>query len=413
MHVFHGGFSLLSGIIKCSERICALYYGSASSFRSYNFTENRAKPLIRMNGDALSELQVMQYAFVYFTTFKGLVVDLTLKSHERNQSREFFLATSCKEAFRIVEVELKYFYDALFTKLPVLHHKFGYCSRTLSFIAVVSSLAVFHFGVNNKLFIWTDVVITYILLIGAIVLDMIQFFMPPFDANAKRKSWKLEIEGLDTFLPFVVDNNYDNILLLWHIATEVCYNDPQDQLTSNLEQRNTAKQLSDYMLYLMVMKPDMMFAVCSTGKIKFQDTCIEVSKLFDTKLPELKKKKCCFFGRESGKEEALHTKACETILSINSEVKVVPGHKDEYKLLLFDASVLAKELKLLPSERKWLTLSKLWVELLSYAASHIRSSAHAQQLNEGGELITVVWLLMAHFGLGDQYEISPGMEGKG
>lgn len=53
-------------------------------------------------------------------------------------------------------------------------------------------------------------------------------------------------------------------------------------------------------------------------------------------------------------------------------------------------------------------MSKVWVELLSYAASHCRANTHAQQLSKGGELITFVWLLMAHFGLGEQFRIQEG-----
>ncbi|KAL1828165.1 hypothetical protein ACET3Z_006577 [Daucus carota] len=225
---------------------------------------------------------------------------------------------------------------------------------------------------------------------------------------SSKGEWVLqEIEGHDAFLPFVSNYNYAETVLLWHISTELCCNGSQDQVTY-YAQRDIAKNLSDYMLYLLVMKPDMVSSVSSAGNKMFLDTCIEVGKLFDIKLPELKKRMSGFFGRESKKEkEALHIKACETIFCINRDVKPVLLQKeDRYKLLLFDASVLAKELKLLPLEQKWLTISKLWVELLSYAATHIRSSAHVQNLSKGGELITVVWLLMAHFGLGDQFEIS-------
>ena len=83
---------------------------------------------------------------------------------------------------------------------------------------------------------------------------------------------------------------------------------------------------------------------------------------------------------------------------------------------MFDAAILAKELKALPRRNnrhqievdKWFIMSKVWVEMLSYAARGIRADTHAQQLSRGGDLITIVWLLMAHFGLGDQFQINEG-----
>lgn len=54
---------------------------------------------------------------LYTSTFKGLVVDLSLSILERNQSREFFRETSCQEAFRLIKIELNYLYDVLFTKI--------------------------------------------------------------------------------------------------------------------------------------------------------------------------------------------------------------------------------------------------------------------------------------------------------
>lgn len=86
----------------------------------------------------------------------------------------------------------------------MLHYKFGYCSRILSFIAVVASLPLFHFDVNREhrhIFLH-DKVFTCILLFGAIALDVIQFLRlvlsdwtiamlgPLFDESAKHKSWR-------------------------------------------------------------------------------------------------------------------------------------------------------------------------------------------------------------------------------
>ncbi|RVW35766.1 hypothetical protein CK203_082547 [Vitis vinifera] len=41
----------------------------------------------------------------------------------------------------------------------------------------------------------------------------------------------------------------------------------------------------------------------------------------------------------------------------------------------------------------------VWVEMLCYAACHCPRNHHAEKLRLGGELLTHVWLLMAHFGI--------------
>jgi hypothetical protein len=96
------------------------------------------------------------------------------------------------------------------------------------------------------------------------------------------------------------------------------------------------------------------------------------------------------------------------ILAVNTDVRPVDLKGDRSKSVLFDACILAKELKKLDGQKRWKLMSEVWVELLSYAASHCRANSHAAQLSKGGELITFVWLLMAHFGIGDQFQINEG-----
>ena len=50
----------------------------------------------------------------------------------------------------------------------------------------------------------------------------------------------------------------------------------------------------------------------------------------------------------------------------------------------------------------------MWVEMLAYAAGQCQTNQHVQQLKEGGELLTHVWLLMAHLGITEQFQISKG-----
>ncbi|XP_059436473.1 uncharacterized protein LOC132169457 [Corylus avellana] len=188
---------------------------------------------------------------------------------------------------------------------------------------------------------------------------------------------------------YIADVDYDQSLILWHIATELCY---QEDSSNTDDHREFSKILSDYMLHLQVMQPTMMSAVAGIGQIRFRDTCAEAKRFFN----------------ERGIDQHDYKGACTRILKVNTDVEPVAVKGDRSKSVLFDACILAKELQKLVQHKKWELMSTMWVELLSYAASHCRANAHAAQLSNGGELITFVWLLMAHFGLGDQFQINKG-----
>ncbi|GFY91781.1 transmembrane protein, putative [Actinidia rufa] len=103
--------------------------------------------------------------------------------------------------------------------------------------------------------------------------------------------------------------------------------------------------------------------------------------------------------------DKLQNQACESILLVNGAVESLAVKGDTSKSVLFDACMLAKALIKLKGQ-KWVIMSKVWVELLYYAAFRCRASTHATQFSKGGKLITLVWLLMAHLGLGDQFQTS-------
>lgn len=77
---------------------------------------------------------------------------------------------------------------------------------------------------------------------------------------------------------------------------------------------------------------------------------------------------------------------------------------DKSKSVMFDACRLAKEIREMGEYLKWEIVSRVWMEMLTYAAVRCRPQTLAQQLSRGGELITFVWSLMAHFGMVDQFE---------
>ncbi|CAJ2629355.1 uncharacterized protein LOC123909724 [Trifolium pratense] len=192
---------------------------------------------------------------------------------------------------------------------------------------------------------------------------------------------------------------FDQSILLWHIATDLCYSSEynEHQILNRVAQqsREESQLLSDYMLYLLVICPFLL--PNGIGQIRFEDTCAEVDEL-------LKERK---YIKE-------RNQACKMILRVNTVIPPSEVKGDRSKSVLFDACRLAKSLQSLETEehwtkeRKWKMISNVWVEMLCHAASQCRGLNHAKQLSQGGELLTHVWLLMAHLGITEQFQISKG-----
>ncbi|XP_021284262.1 uncharacterized protein LOC110416573 [Herrania umbratica] len=600
---------LVAGIIKYAERICALFLASLDRFRDSMLqkpdpgpdyarlmkkyasmkegnlptriitVQEPEKEVKETKQGKLDDLEVVHYAYHFFETFKGLVVDLMFSIHARKESRDFFLAREPVDALRVIEVELTFIYGVFYTKMKVMHSIVGYLFRFTAFGSVLAALGLFHFKANKNEYDPFNVKITYILLLGAIALEVVAFLMlifsdwtfasikspvrsiilfpvaaifrgflavkrrrwydykcmgvnfgalgtrilfrrwsesvsahnfiryclhsspstihepsscgnfslrkkstikvaefrekhlpqllpnsvvralqrikknnvvgkaiwffcfiprtittktslkdfldeiryvsqepltkelwefifaelkaksvfadSPEDAkriSSSRGEWALSISAESDYsnlMEFAGDQvEYDESLLLWHIATDIChYTDTDNWNDPDSKNRRFSKLLSDYMLYILVMRPTMMSNVAGIGKIRFQDTCAEAERLF----------------QKTGLGPNQDRKACKEIYDVNTEVKPVYLKGDRSKSVLFDACRLAKELNKL-GEKKWLLMSKVWVELLSYAATQCKASSHAQQISKGGELITFVWLLMAHLGLGHYFQ---------
>ena len=80
-------------------------------------------------------------------------------------------------------------------------------------------------------------------------------------------------------MPHVKIVAYDESLLMWHIATEHCYNTDQHSEEplhcKSCEAREFSKRLSDYMFYLLYKQQGMMSEVSGISKLRFKDTLSE------------------------------------------------------------------------------------------------------------------------------------------
>ncbi|KAK6240669.1 Protein of unknown function DUF594 - like 7 [Theobroma cacao] len=182
-------------------------------------------------------------------------------------------------------------------------------------------------------------------------------------------------------------------IIRWHLATELVYYDDLNKFRIGKLGSfcQFAKSLSDYMMYLVLVRPMMLpKGLCELINRASHDQLLNFCPDLD-----LKKGNMDFSTRRKKFTAAL----------IGHE----PSGVDSYGVeLIGSGSHLARKLQSLVTdcqwdhEEKWEMISKVWLEMMLYAATHCSWKEHAQQLRHGGELLTHVALLMAHLGLTTQ-----------
>ncbi|XP_048234890.1 uncharacterized protein LOC8270919 isoform X1 [Ricinus communis] len=554
---------ILAGLIKYAERTWVLRSASNEQFRDSMLTDPEAGPnypkfmqefTLRQHegyyvrAEEMNEAQVqldvapidtttiadaneLIKAYELFKTFKRLFVDLILSFQDRENSQSLFKGMSFIDAFKVVEIELGFMFDVLYTKATIVFRVRGCILRFISLSFTCIALVLFSvFVVDKHRFSNIDLVLTFLLLAVAVVLETIAILLLIssdwtdiyLSKNANRavskaisflqlrmlrhRRWSNSLaqysllsvslktkpavcEGIQRV--FCIDKDlekhryetskqvsldlkshlfdylmmklsvpekegpgndkeksssrrdlkgqslvlekfdhpelkwstdmveFDQGILIWHIATYICYHADSEENSDSISAcTKFSKQLSKYMLYLLVMHPSMM--PMGIGNIRYRDTCAEATKFFEERksfLDDSPPKS--YISEKFGacwmcccrKEKIIFEKrqACKMLLKVNTAVLPAKVKGDRSKSVLFDACKLASELQqILNKEKKWEMVCHVWVEMLAYAASQCRGVYHAQQLRRGGELLTHVWLLMSHLGLTEQFQISRG-----
>ena len=211
---------------------------------------------------------------------------------------------------------------------------------------------------------------------------------------------ELEVQEKGKLMLFVYSNevvSFDETVLVWCFATGACYNAdaPSDQNvdpSTISDHQHFSKILLDYMSYLFAMEPAIISAVAGIGPQRILELSLSGPKLEDAVIDEMSHNNTSF-------EDAVK-KSYEKLLS-----KLLPKFHDVMEL--------TKESRALEKNKRWKIVAKVWVEMLSYAAINCRPDALVQQLRKGGQLITFVWLLMLHLGLGSrQFKNHAGIGGQ-
>lgn len=221
-------------------------------------------------------------------------------------------------------------------------------------------------------------------------------------------------------------------ILTWHIATAIYLSRSVKAVESeddavDLERRVTGIwTLSNYMMYLLVVRPDMLPGLV-TRKL-FELTCENLATFWSEHQTSTSVA-ADGDGLESSSSSSrniyrlrdLWRVSPKTIEQQNKLADMLIdqwGRKDESGVnlnkYLSRGIELAKKLLHLEVSRKDIdmvqVILEVWVEMLFYAGYRCSKESHAKQLSQGGELTTIVWLMAEHVGLFLVNKTSKGAE---
>lgn len=519
------------GLVKYSERVWVLYSSSEKKFKNsipatsicgshvieqcnlkqlegYHLThlvlevEVSENPAITKTPfvESISDASELLTAYSFLDMVKGLFADVIFGVHDLDASKDIFESNmTAGKAFKIIEIELSYIYDLMYTKAMVVYSIWGIVFRIIWIFLIFSVLVIFlTLMQKQQRYSKIEYYITLVLLVVALLLELLAIasllhsdraahwlithnkttifkILEYFSPLAKRRRWAdslrllsfspkekvlhqilkklcldeiLEIHRngtpaefsyhlkefifdelkhvgprernisnaivletlfgrrggrtLERFnrhkeLEWSVKFEFEQSIIIWHLATMFISSDTEEEgyrYYYHDSKREICEQLSQYMLYLLAKHPYMLRI--GIGHIRFQDVHVDVRNFIKGGTTEARIASVIKKTTKGGsKSNFLIVNACKLALAIKNPPKVDSGAKTKED----------QESETEQRKDHWDMIAKVWLEMLGHAANLRRGTDHPHLLNKGGELLTHVWLLMAHLGLTDHFQI--------
>ncbi|KAF7009963.1 hypothetical protein CFC21_024443 [Triticum aestivum] len=224
-----------------------------------------------------------------------------------------------------------------------------------------------------------------------------------FNTGMLRKKWgeyPLDRRGLlyhKGVLEDCLGVEFQEGIIIWHIATEVFLTKSERAKAGDAAPDvHTIRVMSDYMMFLLVERPYMLPG--QSQKRLYERTCERLVTMGSAH-PRYPSRKCVFKDLFR-----LHDAPHSSISRVAEREELVNKLYHEYKNReinplaprLAHMARLAKEL--LEKEKDGTVDSlelvlDVWMDILVYASNKCTRESHAQKLNSGGEVTTVLWLM--------------------
>ncbi|GKV50697.1 hypothetical protein SLEP1_g57395 [Rubroshorea leprosula] len=201
-------------------------------------------------------------------------------------------------------------------------------------------------------------------------------------------------------LEYSIKIHFDASVIVWHLATSICYHrDFENANDASNEAMKICKYLSDYMMYLLVMRPAMLLP----------DDCRSLSldcaldKLTDLVSKASDKNASDKNAAVNSLLEDLPEISAETVMEDLSNVSAENGMENLPKYAGYLATKLNR------NTNKWELIKAMWIEMLLYAAHSDQYINHVRQLGEyGREFISIIWVMGSYRVIQDVIEEACG-----
>ncbi|KAK6230816.1 hypothetical protein QUC31_002334 [Theobroma cacao] len=178
------------GIIKYGERVLVLFSASDAQLQKSVFKTptnsgiedahlgvDQQRVVVPLDdylqGKGIhSKYRHLHRAFLSFRRLGPLFLDLKLSIYKPLSDLFTLDLMPMKEAFELVEIELGFLYDLLYTKIPKVLSRNGVILRSICSTFLFSILIAYSIIVGNRGYPKVDIAITYFLLLGAIFLEI-------------------------------------------------------------------------------------------------------------------------------------------------------------------------------------------------------------------------------------------------
>uniref|UniRef100_A0ACD5UIU5 Uncharacterized protein n=1 Tax=Avena sativa TaxID=4498 RepID=A0ACD5UIU5_AVESA len=252
--------------------------------------------------------------------------------------------------------------------------------------------------------------------------------------NENRGHCALKEGGCYEDLGWILDGAFDESVILWHLATDLCYyytgpachgskctnvfdahvcRCPAWCEGSDYHERAVlCREMSNYMMHLLLVNPEMLMAGSRRNlfTVAYDELKDIMNKDKNQRLEERELAHSVISmvnGRASADSEGSDEGNVNGTASAdpegsdegNEDGTASADPKGSHNGFIRDAWDIAKVLMGLPEEKMWAVIEGVWVEMLCFSASRCRGYLHAKGLGAGIEYLSYVWLLQYYMGM--------------